>query len=343
MASNGRNPSKPPSPEPIPLQDLSWPPDGQQSNSGDTGLSSGIGRSRSLLRGTTNLGAEIGRKISLHRHRRSYDRVPEERLPPRPEVPDLLLPQYDDGEKEAPNVVEFAEGFVDASGELSGGRRGSWLSPRNLERTISPWAVSDDDEPSPGRPYYGVDDDDTARLTDPSSVQPMSGSDLSPGHTSRSMRFGPGPSLGDDLLSAEEGTSSGLSRGKGGTRSRSGSVAGGAPSRSGSLSRNRSLSPGSSPVKRVSVAVQNMSQRVVNLSNDPEAVTQGLRRRSSSKSHAGGPLRPGIPAIQFHLHDDFDASDPEEKPTAPLRRPEHSPGEGPWRFTRKPPILDRNV
>ncbi|CAZ82135.1 unnamed protein product [Tuber melanosporum] len=340
MASNSRNPSKPPSPEPIPLQDLSRPPDSQQSGSGDTGLSYGVGRSRSLLRGTTNLGAEIGRRISLHRHRGSYDRVPEERLPPRLEVPDLQLPQYDDGEMEEPNVVEFAEGFVDASGERRGGRSGSWLPPRNLERTISPWAVSDDDEPPPVRPYYGVGDDDTARLTDPSNVQPMSRSDSSLGHrrqqSSRSMRFGPGPSLGDDLLSAEEGMNSGVSKMKGGTRSRSGSVAGGTPSRSGSLSKSRSLSPGASPVRRVSVAVQNMSQRVVGLSNDPEAVIQGLRRRSSSKSHADGPVRPNIPAIQIHPQDDIDTSDAEEKPTTPLRRPAPSPGGGPWRVNSNP-------
>lgn len=340
MTSNSRNPSKPPSPEPIPLQDLSRPPGAQQSDSSGIGLSSGVGRSRSLLRGTANLGAEIGRRISLHRHGGSYDRVPEDRLPPRPEVPDLQLPQYDDGEREMPNVVEFAEGFVDASGGRSGGRRGSWLPPRNLEQTISPWAVSDDDEPLRVRRYHGADDDDTARLTDPSNVQPISGSDLNVGHrrqqSSRSIRFGPGPSLGDGLLSAEEGMGPSASRGNGGTRSRSGSVAGGIPSRSGSLSKSRSLSPGASPVRRVSVAVQNMSQRVVNLSNDPETVPQALRRRSSSKSHADGPVRPNIPAIQVHPHDDFDTSDAEEKPTTPLRRPAPSLGEGPWHVNSNP-------
>lgn len=343
MASSSRGQSKPPSPEPIPLQDLSRPPDERHHTTlSDSGLSPAIRRSRSLLP-VSNFGAELGRRISQRRYRRSYDRVREERLPPGPEVPDLQLPQYDDDrETNGPNVVEFVEGFAQALGDSSEGRRGSWLPPRNLDQPISPWVAADDDSPhgsEVGASGYEDYDDDTACLTNPINVQPMGGSELNSGHrrqqSSQSVRFAPGSSLGDDLHSAEEGMSSGMSKGNGGTRSRSGSMTTGSPHRSGSFSKNH-LSPNASPVRRVSVALQNMSQRVVNLSNDPEAVEQALRRRSSSKSHRDGPPRPPIPAIEIHSHDGMGASDSEEKPITPLRRSASQQGDRPWHMQSNP-------
>ncbi|KAF3910270.1 hypothetical protein ABW21_db0205254 [Orbilia brochopaga] len=135
------------------------------------------------------------------------------------------------------------------------------------------------------------EDDDTAGLTDPANLQPMGmspvlGSDPSTPRgrkrsQSQNVRFdpknspsrSPGTRLGDDLHNAEAG----LRR----ASPRRGLSPGRRPSMKG---RKISLAvPGaaSSPVRRVSMAVQNISQRVVNLSNDPNA---DLVRRPSVKS-----------------------------------------------------------
>ncbi|EWC43991.1 hypothetical protein DRE_01343 [Drechslerella stenobrocha 248] len=194
---------------------------------------------------------------------------------------------------------------------------------------------------SPGR--IDEEDDDTAGLTDPANLQPMGmsprlgttdpgtprgrkrsqsqGVHFDPKHsTSRS----PGTRLGDDLHNAEAGlrrTSPG--RGSPGRR----------PSTKG---RKMSLAvPGaSSPVRRVSMAVQNISQRVVNLSNDPNA---DIVRRPSVKSvrsdispvaspgessHPGGPPSPKISG--------------EKHPIASSDEPPLPPPESPRRLSINP-------
>lgn len=327
---SGGNSQRSSSPEPIPLQDLSRPR-AERQDVGE-GLSPSPSRSRSLLRGG-NLGAEIGRRISTHRARRSYDRVredspPQFSSPPIPAVPDLAVPHYEDERRsELPTIVEAKQGFTEALGDEV--RRGSWLPRRSANEPVSPWVASDDEDLPGTFPSLELSrEDDIACLTDPSNMQPISG--FSGGHkkqlSGHSMKFAPGSSLGDDLHSAEEGFGGGA-----GTRSRSGLVA----TRSGSLSKNRSLSPGASPVRRVSVAVQNMAQRVVNVSNDPETVVQTLRRRSSSKSHRDAPRRPSVPAIEIHQLDDMEPSDVEEKPTTPLRR-FNLPNGRPWHVQSNP-------
>ncbi|KAF2722814.1 hypothetical protein K431DRAFT_283641 [Polychaeton citri CBS 116435] len=87
-----------------------------------------------------------------------------------------------------------------------------------------------------------------------------------------SVRFSPIPHatssrLGDDLNAAEVGNAGPNS----------------SPRRSSS-SRNRSLSPSSvdSPLARTSTMLRKMSQRVVNLSNEPESARQSIRRRAST-------------------------------------------------------------
>jgi voltage-dependent calcium channel len=154
------------------------------------------------------------------------------------------------------------------------------------------------------------------------------------GHTkqlsSGSARFAPGQSLGDDLNIAEEGMSTSMGKGDG-TLPQSGSLAKETPSRSGSQSKSRSLSPGASPVRRVSVAVQNMSQRVVNISNDPEAVEQAMRRTNSIKS---GRDRNSIPSIKIQSHDEL--SDPKTKPITPLGRATQPQKSEPWHIQSNP-------
>lgn len=130
--------------------------------------------------------------------------------------------------------------------------------------------------------------DDTAPLTDKRYLQPISGTALDEpeGRNSmQSIRLGNSHSssrLGDDLASLENGTG-----GRRGSNS-----AGGSPSRS----RSRSLSPSvsGSALHRAGTVMQMMSQRVVNLSNEP--VEHAIQRRESMKrSKHDEP--PGSPAV----------------------------------------------
>lgn len=178
------------------------------------------------------------------------------------------------------------------------GIAGSWLPPRNLDDPVSGFMAAgrartnsyddNNDDIDLARMMDSGSEEDTAHLTNPSNQSPISGSSSQEAPrrsrlSSQSVRFAPGSSLGDDLSSAEAGMSRSMST-RTGTRSRSGSTTDRlSPSRSTSVSR-RTLSPGSSPVRRVSVALQNMSQRVVNLSNDPTAIEEGVRRRASERS-----------------------------------------------------------
>jgi voltage-dependent calcium channel len=85
--------------------------------------------------------------------------------------------------------------------------------------------------------------------------------------------------LGDDLAQAEAGLS---------------------PNRS-SMSARRSLSPGAagSTLHRAGTIMRNMSQRIVNLSNEQDVVDRTMRRKSSTSSHKAGRLDapPEFPAF----------------------------------------------
>ena len=209
----------------------------------------------------------------------------------------------------------------------------------------------------------GSSEDDAAPLTNIANQQPMAGFQPPPAAVAttsaaasaedrrlkRSSQYGPGPSLGGDLHSAAE---EGLAR--------SSSKASGAGSRHGSLARSLSrsgslLTPGSSPVRRVSVALQNMSQRVVNLSNDPEAAEQATRRRGSSKpppaaaaaaitaattaataTALASAAHKGRPSVtESSPLNERDELQQEEKPTAPLRKSSRR-DKVPWRDQANP-------
>ncbi|KAJ5166794.1 uncharacterized protein N7482_005575 [Penicillium canariense] len=136
-------------------------------------------------------------------------------------------------------------------------------------------------------PPHVEDEDDTARLTDPRYLQPISGA---PGEENRqssdtgahSVHFGHGARLGDDLPHVENG----LARSN------------------ASSGRSRSLSPSASggALQRASSMVKSMSQRVVNLSNEPELGLQSIEREESHKnSRLEGP--PVLPAMPDYAHD----------------------------------------
>lgn len=128
------------------------------------------------------------------------------------------------------------------------------------------------------------DEDDTVGLTDPRYLQPISGAPRGEARRSSDTgsHFGHGARLGDDLPHLEEGLS----------RSR------------GSSARSRSLSPSASggALQRASSMVKSMSQRVVNLSNEPEVIEQAVEREESHKNaRLEGP--PMLPAMPEYAHD----------------------------------------
>jgi hypothetical protein len=166
--------------------------------------------------------------------------------------------------------------------------------------------------------------EDTARLTDSRSLQPVAGSTAAPSFAQhmqdrssfQSVRFltpdgspappaaGPVPMhrLGDDIGHAEAATA--------GLRTSTG--------------RKRSLSPGGleTPLHRAGTIMRNMSQRVVNISNEPEVAERTMRRKSALHARLQEP--PSFPALPEYLHESTSTpSSPVEKPPSPLqpRRP----------------------
>ncbi|KAL1587082.1 hypothetical protein WHR41_04007 [Cladosporium halotolerans] len=181
-------------------------------------------------------------------------------------------------------------------------------------------SVTLDDGPaffSPG----AADEDDTQPLTDTVRLRPSTlaapvtpqgsaqGRNRSQSTTlsvrfpsgQRSRRSTSGPRLGDDLHNLEAGDGSPNSR------------LGTSPS-----SRKRSLSPASleSPFTRTGNMLRNMSQRVVNLSHEPELVEQAIRRKSSVKAIDKDRDLPPIPVI--HPDGDManDADGPSKSPAS---------------------------
>ncbi|OJJ35434.1 hypothetical protein ASPWEDRAFT_40623 [Aspergillus wentii DTO 134E9] len=141
-------------------------------------------------------------------------------------------------------------------------------------------------------------DEDTAPLTDNRYLQPISGaSNISntpqdgqrSAHSSVHFADGDhtGARLGDDLPHLESGL--------GGRRPRGSSSAG---------DRSRSLSPSASgfALQRASSMMKSMSQRVVNLSNEPEVVEQSIRREESYQN-ARMEEPPSLPAMVDYAHD----------------------------------------
>lgn len=152
--------------------------------------------------------------------------------------------------------------------------------------------------------------DDTARLTDARHLQPISGAraSLSPQHSHdrssfQSVRFlspGSTSSRHGDNLDAAEAASGNLRDSRG---------------------RARSLSPGltPSPLDRAGTIMRNISQRVVNVSNDSQVAERTLHRKSSAQSRLHGP--PSFPALPEYATDGPASPSPStrsEKPPSPV-------------------------
>lgn len=166
--------------------------------------------------------------------------------------------------------------------------------------------------PSEDHGYFFPVEDDTARLTDARHLQPISGAadNLSPGAADRS-------SFQSVQFLSPGGTSPGAGYSDGGQAESAGGLS---PSRS----RNRSLSPGhlGSPLHRAGTIVRNMSQRVVNVSNDSEVAERHIRRKSTLRqSRMQRP--PSLTALPEYMTDGPTSPGPttpiEKSPTPTVR------------------------
>ncbi|BDD54689.1 hypothetical protein MAP00_000287 [Monascus purpureus] len=286
MASNdrGRDNEKDNAPtSPIPLQDLSRPPNTDDVEDRGRGRPSGM--RRSLLPALRN-----------------YQRIAEVSSPETSaaERNPFSTPYASDREHNAPFLDDPA-GFAQAMSSVG-------LSFEGAQHTTTPSAARPSYEYSdteldnvPLSPYATFDHDryispaitneDTTHLTDQTYLQPISGSSTA-ADKGRTVRFEDdgysiGSRLGDDLPHLEAGS---------GGRKRGGSASAG--------DRSRSLSPSSpsSAMHRASSMVKLMSQRVVNLTNEPEVIEHSIQKEESLKSsRLEGP--PELPAMTDHAHD----------------------------------------
>ncbi|KAH8727532.1 Ion transport protein-domain-containing protein [Phaeosphaeriaceae sp. PMI808] len=160
--------------------------------------------------------------------------------------------------------------------------------------------------------YFSPVYDDTARLTDSRHLQPISGvsAPATPNQIDRSsfqsVRFlspGDAPSMARDSDNI-------------------GQVEAATANFRDSTGRKRSLSPGqfASPLNRAGTIMRNMSQRVVNVSNDSEVAERTLQRKSSAHSRLQGP--PSFPVLPGYVTDGPASPIPSptgEKPPSPIR------------------------
>ncbi|KAH0544971.1 hypothetical protein FGG08_000897 [Glutinoglossum americanum] len=329
MASN--HPRNPTTPQSIPLQDLSRPPDSRDiTGRNPSRISTGAdgGASRNLLRGRS----PSVRGMGIGSAGRSYERVAEDS--PSSTSRDTNLPSsysshnpsttyqpplIEDDELEDPAMLQEAIGFAGLSfhGEPqpyqpSHQSASSQFSSNHFAGS-SPYSHPYHDAHGSSHNFSSAEDD-TVPLTGPAYLQSVSQARVgrvqgTPGLLARgpsdSRRGAPSTSmLGDDLPRMEAGMrASGSSQTLGSSYSRS---------------RSRSLSPSSgglSPLSRASSMVRQMSQRIVNISNEPEILEQSIRRKTSLK-HARLTAPPLFPAMAEYAHDE-----PNVSRTPPLEKP----------------------
>jgi hypothetical protein len=329
----------------IPLQDLSRPPDSgniprRNSSRILTGAGNDGGAGRNLMRGRSPSIRGIGLA------ERSYERLAEDS--PSSATRDTNLPgsrnpstayqpplvEDDELSLEDPAMLQEAIGFAGVTfhGEPQPHRPSH--QPANSRSSMgrfpggSPYSHPHHDAYGGGHQF----EDDRVPLTGPAYLQPVSQAPAgraqgSPGsREERSNDSGRGTSstamLGDDLPRMREGMrASGSSQTIGGSHSRS---------------RSRSLSPsagGLNPLSRASSMVRQMSQRIINLSNEPEIVEQSIRRKSTVK-HARLTAPPLFPAMTEYAHDE-----PQIGQTPPLEKSQPPVAGGYFpRKPRQPPL-----
>ena len=313
----------------IPLQDLSRPPDLALSNTGR-------GRTKSV---SEKVKALVGKRQSFGgRINTAYERVNEGSPPTHDRTP-LDLPRvttprnahqipssYDEGDLSPVDVGSFqaAMGSVGLSFDHPGPSNTSPAASASPSRRSILGVIAETDDVSPfshsihhlsgdiDQESYFSPTDDSTPLTDSRYLQPISGTQLSnsPGQRhdrqtsafSFPERLSPGSRLGDDLPNAEAGLQRSPNRSLHRLSSQS----------MRSAKRSGSLSAGTSPLSRAGSMMRKMSQRVVNLSNEPEVFEQALRRQPSSR-HARLEEPPSFPAMMEYAHDEPRGAAPIEK------------------------------
>ena len=309
MASDRSSPHNEQQRQSIPLQDLSPTPN-QISDSNERWSPGRTTRrrTRSLLSHRQSFNGRVNTA--------TYERV-NEGSPPAPRSDNLGLPHvttprnahqppipYEDGEVSPVNaeIFQAAMGSVGLSFEPPGpsrpppGKRRSTLNIITEHDAVSTYSLptSRPIEDPEQDTYFSPHDTDSTPLTDPRFQQPIAGSGLrapppSIGH-SRS-----GSRLGDDLPHMEAGI--------------------GRPASTMSI-KSLSASTASSPLSRAGTILRKASQRVVNLSNEPDTLENTLRReRSIREARMEEP--PTFPAMQEYAHDER-SSPPPEKAQPPV-------------------------
>ncbi len=341
MASDPSSPRYHARRQSIPLQDLSRPPDSNTEDAGETGHTRGVGaRTRSLLGNRHSFSGRLNT---------TYERV-DEGSPPAHDRQRLDLPThattprsahhtpyyYEDGEASPVNKGDFAVAMgsvglsFDSVSHSTSPRLGarSSITASTLgviseaEDGISPFSrsvnhLSVDDQ---NESYFPPTDDSTP-LTDINYLQPISGA---PGHDRKNSVFSfqeAGSRLGDDLPNTDGGVRRSPSSA---ALHRLSSHLTRAPVRALSASMS------ASPLSRAGSMMRKMSQRVVNLSNEPEVVEQSMRRQSSSK---GARLEepPSFPAMAEYAHDEPLSAPPENVKPAGNTQEEESRAHNPLR------------
>ena len=322
MASE-RSPYNYPRRQEIPLQDLSRPPDENLPADGERRHRNS--RSRNLFSGRRSFNGRVDT---------AYERV-DEGSPPAREGhhghPHITTPgiahqpyPYDDGEVSPVDPGSFAtamgsvglsfEPSFEPSPEPAGpsrpisGRRRSTLNAINEMDQLSAFAMNATPmmtEPDPDQ-HFSPQDNDQTPLTDTRYLAPISGA--SPSAPQASFHGRMGSRLGDDL-----------------------NVEAGIAARPTSTLSSRSLAPVSgSTLFRAGTMIRKASQRIVNLSNEPDAIESHMRRQRSPMDREGrmeGP--PALPAMQDYAHDDRSSlSLPAEKFRPVVTTAEES--ESPW-------------
>lgn len=344
MASDGSSNRHQSSHQSIPLQDLSRPPDPALSNTGRGRTKSVSEKTKAFLSKRHSFGGRINT---------AYERVNEgspptdDRTPldlPRVTTPrnaHQLAPSYEEGDMSPVDVGSFqaAMGSVGLSFDHAGPSSTSLAASGSPSRQGTLGVIAEGDDISPlSHPIHNVPGDfdqdnyfsptdDSTPLTDSRYLQPISGAQLPNSSGQRhdrqnsafsfQERLSPGSRLGDDLLHTEAGLH-------------------GSPSRTlhrlstqsmRSANKSLALSVGTSPLSRAGSIMRKMSQRVVNLSNEPEVFEQTLRRQPSSR-HARLEEPPSFPAMTEYAHDEPRGGSRIEK-TSPLVSTEETNDRGP--------------
>jgi len=330
MAPREYDPNNPAMPQSIPLQDLSRPPDSTARGGGEDRIRQPIsGRARALL---GNRQGFSGRVNTSGRYERIL--AQEGSSSSRLDVPHITTPRnahqpttfYDDSEMSPVDVGEFqaAMGSVGLSFDNLEPERPSIVTTTSASGKTQLSVISETDGVSPftrtitesadeDEDCFSPQDTDRSPLTDQRFLQPISGSSLpnAPSqrhdrHSQQSVRSSPGSMLGDDLPHVEHGLQvPGSDRSLRRLSSQS----------TRSLTRSISSSAAASPLSAAGNIFRKMSQRVVNLSNEPEILEQIGRQPSIKSATLEGP--PSFPAMTEYAHDE-----PLDTPLPPVEKSE---------------------